>query len=328
MNYVEGFTIILAIFGIAISVFIANKQKVQVGELTLIGTKQQEQMTELTSISKDTKETARKLKSDARTREIISVFLGTADKSVGRYTCVFPIFWDQKPLPLITSGDYHAIQVIQNFLGAENVDLLAVAEKETAPISGNVIYLCSPKANIALESLAPAVQIINNKCNEEPKFDNIILPCWFGDATIKDESSGGDKTIKTIWIPEHNHVLRSPSDDAYINAAKLRKGDVYKDDTIKRTDYSILMRLSINDNRIVVIAGIHQYGTWTCGDFFQKLIREEIKEYSEVFMSQDDIVAVIWGEFNAKTFKTERCGVYEQYLWTRKNNDVWKRVQF
>ncbi len=315
MSAVEIITIILALLGIGISIFIAKEQKDQVKELTLI--------------SKDTKETARKLKSDARTREVISVFLGTADKSVGHYTCVFPIFWDQKPLPLITSGDYHAIQVIQNFLGAENVDLLTVTEKETVPIvSGNVIYLCSPQANIALESLAPAVKVINNKCDEEPKFDNILLPCWFGDATIKDECSQCEKTIKTIWVPEQNHVLRSPSDDAYINAAKLKKGAVYKDETIKRTDYSILMRLSINDNRIVVIAGIHQYGTWTCGDFFQKLIREEIKEYSEVFMSQDDIVAVIWGEFSVKNFKTERCGVYEQYLWTRKNNDIWKRVQF
>ena len=152
-------------------------------------------------------------------------------------------------------------------------------------------------------------------------FLGIPLPCWFAEST--DINIYNNNSIKSIWIHTDKEVLRSPSDEDYRKASKLKPREIYKPDQEIQKDYAILLRLTIDDKRIVVIAGIHQYGTWIGVDFFEKIVRGECSLYRKEFLSQSDIIAIISGGFNSTTLKTHRCGVWEGKIWARNNDSSW-----
>jgi hypothetical protein len=122
----------------------------------------------------------------------------------------------------------------------------------------------------------------------------------------------------------------SPVDEEYKLADALEEGTHPEIHTIKQTDYGVLARLTLpnfkregeniiadSDSRerrkVVVIAGIHQYGTWIAGECFKKIALGEFKEYSEIFFGEADFMAVVRGDFETAKFQVTSCNV--EHIW-------------
>lgn len=332
-------SIVLSIIGIAagisISIYFARGQNKQLDELSevLKGTRditslQNKQLDELSEISNGTRKILGQMNVDEQKDKLVSIFLGTNNDSRNSYTCVFPVSYDSKPLPNINSGDYHAIQVLQNALGHENLILRPLTSQDNTTFNSNIIYLCTPQANSALKFIAKDVEIDkNNKCNVNMQLDGTYLPCWFANIDWRN-MDGQIKRVKCIWIKETGKALISESEDAYIKAEQLLRGEPFVPHINIQTDYSILLRLTKGNRRIIVIAGIHQYGTWTCGDFFQDLIEGRNISYKDIFLSNNDIIAIIYGNFNTENFTTMDSGIHNNSLWYRSNcEQEWQKVK-
>jgi len=330
------YEIFFAILGIILAAYIAFRQekqlKIQQKQLKNQEVElkdQQEQLKRLHKIGIDTRSTAIQLKSDAAKKTSFAMFLGAKGKSIEQYVCVFPVFYDRKPLPFIQAGDYHVLQVLQNLFEPDQFSLKEmpdIANDQINCVEGNVLYLCSPQANKELRTLASAVTVKNKVSDCLPYFKGVSLPCWFANST--DERHYNNEEVKTIWIPDKQEVLYSDSEDEYRAADLLKPKLKYGNCKNIQKDYAILMRLTIDDQMIIVIAGIHQYGTWICGDFFKRLFIPGKINYRKQLLGEADCLSVIWGEFNTITLKTEECNVERNYVWTRNiTNNTWEQVQ-
>jgi hypothetical protein len=295
---------------------------------------QEKQLNKLKKIGTDTHHTAQKLRADTYARESTEKFFAL-QKSGKRFKCFFPVFYDQKPLPFIVTGDYHALHILQLLLGPDRLELIPVSEASQSPNAfpiGHVsenrsaefrlsstdkredggdtigeIYLCSPQVNLALGKLAPAFK----PGREVPKFLDVELPCWFADKNTSDGSPQ-----KTIFIPDNGEELVSPSEEYYRAAKKLDEGVEFVPPTEIQKDYGIVLRLTVGQEKFIVIAGLHQYGTWIAGDFLRDLITNE-RVASLDALGDADFLAVVFGEFKSKDLSVRRFGVLADLLWMR-----------
>lgn len=229
------------------------------------------------------------------------------------------MYYDRKPLPSIVVGDYHALHVLQTLMGTDRIELapVCIPAKDSLTevnyrIDTNVIYLCTPQANKELKCFAPPIDLYSDK---PPMFKDIELPCWFT----------GDNNKKAILIYGNKRPLPSPAEPDYDRASQLLEGQAYRPPTDITTDYAILLRLTVDGKKVVVVAGIHQYGTWIAGDFFRRLTTGEFSVYDHIFLSDNDFIAILWGEFNTKKFSVSRCNVLEELIWLRKESG-WERI--
>ncbi len=66
---------------------------------------------------------------------------------------------------------------------------------------------------------------------------------------------------------------------------------------------------------MLVLAGIHQYGTWIAAEYFRKLAAgSDLGEGNEL-RSDRDFCAIVYGEFNPKSFRVTLCDIERHYLW-------------
>lgn len=308
---------ILAIIAIYITIFIAHTQVNQLKKLEDIGNQ--------------TKETTEKLKTESIIRKNINILFPLKDKGK-KYKCFFPVEYKAKPLPMINQGDFYAIHVVSTCLGEDNLDLEPIAKDHpSAEISleSNAIFICAPHANPALKMLFDIKEIKSNSDEKQLEDENwpvkeLDLPCWFVEDSR--ENSRNAKSIwitRKIWIYGENikDLLKSPAEDSYKDAHGLEEGKEFKYKTNNQQDLGIFARINKNDNQYVIIAGLHQYGTWIVGSFLSKLLDGENVDYRSTFLSGNDFIAVIWGEFNNKklTINSERMGVFMKYIWTKES---------
>lgn len=323
--------ILLGIVAILVAVWIAVRQDKQVKQ-------QNNQLTQLDRIGRETADTAKKLRAETYTKEVVGKFFSLREERPWRYKCVFPVYYDRRPLPAINAGDYNALHVLQNLIGADHLELKPLAtnpdgETPLVPVpndclEGDTIYLCTPHANRALDALAPAIKLTDASEPGVPQFGAVELPCWFAtDSRIQTSrgNSGVAAAAKTIWVSELKRSLESGAEDDYRRASMLKAGVLYSPLSDKQEDYAIVLRLTEGNRKVVVIAGIHQYGTWIGGEFFLRLAGSEELTHRDVFLGDSDFLAVVWGEFNSTTFRVERCDVLQQYLWTRRDTG-WERI--
>lgn len=317
--------IAMAIFGLLLTLGIFVRQELQLKRLR--------------AISEDTSDTAFALHTDSAKKDMAARLFGLQTKPTEQFRCFFPAHYQRRPLPFVFSGDYHALQVLQSLLHKQ-IELRPVAATEqskddgpggaASPAAttvkdsnglqnkwnddkpGGRIFLCSPQANHALAELAPAVSYGST---EPLEFEGVKLPCWF--AKVPPEK-------KTIWICDRGLSvnLPSPSESDYDFARELEPGKPYRPDNPIHVDLAILLRLTHSGRNNLVLAGIHQYGTWIAGDFLDRLTRD--REFHPEITRSDDFLAVIWGEFNSETLLVGKCGIHHEYLWIRKNGE-WHR---
>ncbi len=90
--------------------------------------------------------------------------------------------------------------------------------------------------------------------------------------------------------------VESDAERLYVDARKS-DGKITVDEEVR--DFGVLARLSKGDDKIIVIAGIHQYGTWIVAEFLNKVIRGESddKFFNAAFDGGNDFVIIIHGNF-------------------------------
>lgn len=319
----------MAIAGLVLTILIFRRQDRQLKDLKVIG--------------KETEDTARKLHTDSSVKDMADRVFGLkSEPTIGgeRFRCFFPVDFNQRPLPFIFSGDYHALQVLQNLLGQR---LEPVPVRQTASFGGaqaisvvpaasgrNVlsedtqnggeIYLCSPQVNERLKDAAPAVELRGTSTEAvAPSFKGIALPCWFANANWFDPA----KKVIRVHDSGLSLPLLSPSESDYEEAKNLQPGVAYEFRQAIRKDLGILLRLTHQQRVHLVVAGIHQYGTWIAGEFLYRLTHDETF-HSEISRGSD-FVAVVWGEFDSKNFRVINCGIHDEYLWIREE-ESWRRL--
>lgn len=238
------------------------------------------------------------------------------------WQCHIPVMYRRKPLPLTEAGDYYALHVISTHLDDPKQTVIEFVNREdsadtSVPHSRNSIFLCSPLANRALNSLCPAYYENDDEVVEQFSLRH-DLPCWF---QVSDQQCC-IRELKNDRTPLH-----SEADSAYSAAKKLVDGKDLAPTKLQR-DIGILARLKRGGKTNVIIAGIHQYGTWLIADFLNELLQGKAKRGSDFFLSNDEFVAVIEGQFNQSKLRAKRTQLCGDHLWHRgKNKQYWSKIK-
>ena len=268
---------------------------------------QQIHLNRLEKIGILTVDIAEKLRIDARLEQNIQDFFGIFRGDKKRYQCVFPIEFREKPSPFINAGDYHALEVLTSQLKADRLELNPFQRGEMAGIKGdNLVFICAPAANPITET------IFNSKDD---------MPCWIT----------GEGTNTRIRIKDEDALLESPWEPYYAEAAnpQLTSSDHYRNFMGRKSceDYGILARLHDGEKRYILIAGLHQPGTWIVAEFLNELLKKQRNEVDSVFFQPCDFAMVIWGRFEGKTFTVDpNKGIFKDYWWQREG-DSWVKVK-
>lgn len=290
------------------------------------------QLKKLHKISKDTGSTVSKVNADAHRQRVVGQFFGF-DQGKKLYKCMIPAVRTNKPVASIHSGDYYALHVLQMLLGNEHLELsfqYPEGDRKHDGKFGDAIFLCSPNANPALNELAPPLELSNPKSAPAPTFDGVAIPCWFSGEETGELIRGENYKIKKIWTNERAMPLASEAESLHRQCLEQGQCEPARGSL---TDLAILLRLTVQGRKVFVVAGIHQFGTWITGEFIRRLaVEHDVKtnnsislEDRRVLCAEDDIAAVVYGEFNPKTLTFGNLGIYERLLW-RKSGEEWHRV--
>jgi hypothetical protein len=339
-------TVVALLLGL-IALLVHYRSDIWIGVIALMLTlliflRQEKQLRNLRAIGEYTKDTAGKLHTNRSVMEMADRLFALETRSTGggTFRCFFPVDYKQRPLPFIFSGDYHALQVLQSLLqqrlepvpvrqtrasrkahekNGQSSVLDAQAQITSDGQSGGEIYLCSPQVNERLKKVAPAVELESDSGEATvPSFNGLDLPCWFANANWL-------KPPQKIIRVQHENLslnLESPSESDYKEAQELEEGEAYDFRKIVRPDYAILLRLTQKQRTHLVVAGIHQYGTWIAGEFLKRLAHDEA--FCPEINRGEDFAVVVWGEFDSKNFRVGECDILSKYLWIRRN-DGWSR---
>jgi hypothetical protein len=291
-----------------------------------------------------------------------ALFLSSDDR---KYTCVMPVEYRRQPLPTIAAGDYYAWHVVQNFVGDVQISMdftNRMPEKEKIVTSkGNIIFLCSPQASPPLDEFAPWLELHGDKIDNSPDakrgvggLEKLKLPVWFGcrNKRIANPATGEleDWQEKVIcYLPDgripdlHNNsdlhntvaVLTSQVEEDYIAAHTLQDNQRPKKTLARKCDVAVVIRAARGSfdtsqvegaaDKIVVIAGIHQYGTWIAGDFLHQYCNGNRPQVEELFKSEADFAILIYGQFNEQTLSVEASDIHATDAW-QFTGGVWDRV--
>lgn len=282
----------------------------------MIFTKENQQLRKLAVIGGETQQVAEALEANKQLRDAVNRFFELDQTKNRRYKCVYPETFKRRPLPSIYEGDYHAVQVLVGLLGQEHLEFCGVTDQDDISQSllrGDLIYLCTPMSNAALQKRYPYVELLKDTKLDKTALDALGLPCWF--AKTEDEV----KKIVFSFNDEAGEVV-SPADEAYRQAALLPEGVRYRADSDVQRDYGIVAKITDNETKTktIVIAGIHQYGTWIAAEFFDRLLRsKEAISYRSVLEGSDDFCVIVWGSFSHPTLRVKDTGVHENYIWRR-----------
>lgn len=317
--------IFLAIVAIAISVIIAYRQELQLRKISDIGTQ--------------TKDLALKQQSDSTIRDNLEkfFFISRVKHKNKKFKIVFPVYFQEKPLPLLNQGDFYAIHIITSRISEDLVELIQVYEStpdhDFTSDPNPVIFICAPQANRFLEKSYQFQKITDDASYEQLKqtnwpLDPLGLPCWFVEDNRKAWSQRSIY-VNDLTIPgRKTDLLPSPAEVSYIQAKNQKTG--FHHPTLIN-DYAIFGRITINDKEKTqrfFLAGIHQYGTWIAAKLLRNIINNtENLPYRPVFSRPDDFIGIIEGRFNVKTLDIadNDIRVVFNYLWV-KDKGTWKKV--
>jgi hypothetical protein len=351
---VAGF--VLSIVSLAIMIGIANSQNDVMADQNKLMKEQGNQLESLDKLNDELQ--ARKAE-----RERVKALFLASDKRP--FTCVMPVEYRKRPLPTIAAGDYYAWHVVQNFVDDVIISMKLTnrEREEDKPVNvpqGNVIFLCSPQANPPLDEFAPWIRLIDTHVPEPEEVTNpkekrgnsrlkaINLPVWFGcrNRVVRNPETGctyewDEKVIfyhcdgRAPGPRDTVAVRRSPVEEEYVAADRLKDNQEPVKTDVRKHDRAIIIRASrklfdttqsdSSDEKIFVVAGIHQHGTWIAGDFLQQFCRGKKPEVDRIFKSEVDFAVVLYGQFNEDTLTVESSEVHGTDIW-QFIGDKWERV--
>jgi hypothetical protein len=329
--------LVLTLIALVITIIIAFNQHFQLTSLQSIGeqtkettTNQLEQLARLQKIGEQTQETTEALRTETKIREAVENFFKISEKHGKKFQLIYPEEYDNKPLPMINQGDFYAIHVVSTRLGEENLlntplPLLSGAGGKTGE---NLIFICSPYANPALKHLYEintVFRITKDKVQvkgEDENFPKVPkgLPCWF----VSEEVANKSRPVRRIWVEDDGKLIDSPVEDLYEEAFTQRKK--FRHPAKAQDDYGIFGRWHENNCQYIVIAGIHQYGTWIIAYLLSELCYGRSVRGKDIFLGKQDFIAIIEGVFDYTTLKVKRADILTGYIWT-KNGENWDRVK-
>ncbi len=215
----------------------------------------------------------------------------------------------RKPLPILNTGDSFGYSILAELIGSERllprfhetrdlaVEIDHSAEnpykKEIKEGSNSQIILCSPRSNLVLDSLAP---VIENETTGP-------LPVWF---QFKPEGSVGAEKKYVQIVTKKRVIYQSPADDVY---HKTASDPNYTPSEEPLEDFGIIARLTHESlhsvpmgKTVIVIAGIHQYGTWIASEFVRRNVQPTDKASNLFAFAMEnsntpDFICVVHGKF-------------------------------
>jgi hypothetical protein len=318
---------------------------------------QDDQLKDLKQIENRTHEITRELKTDKYSQDIVNAFFKFDDStSRNSYDIYFPIEYYKKPLPLINQGDFFALHVITSRIKEKDFVLkpIVITRTEDSGIDhehpihpkpaeagesvgnnsqemfdNNCIFLCAPHANPALNAIFP-MEIINNDAkyadlmkNNWP-ISNYDLPCWFVQDS-RDTYNGKKWISRKIFIPQ-TQPLDSPSEKNYQAAFYSPEGTEYKHQEKFQRDLGVLGRITKKDKQYIIIAGIHQYGTWIVAALLSHLFTGEYNGPEKSFLlGNDDFIAIYSGGYDSQKLSINH--ITNEYIWIKKAPKTWQIIE-
>jgi hypothetical protein len=331
----------LTVIGIILTALVAVRQNGQVkgqsklldqiakiaGDTNIIAGDTKTIVGDTQKIAKDTHKITQKLDRDTSTEEMVTQLFCLRKDRPELFTCLYPVRYFQGLLPLTMAGDFYALQVLQGLLHDDRLRIKGIAidqfGKAVSPsdlaMETDIIYLCTPQTNPELCKMAPDISIKDRTASPKPRFGSVELPCWFGNRLIDEQNN---LSSKVIWTPEW--ILDSPSEDEYKAARELNPFVRHEPKISNPVDYGIVLRITEQSHKHIVIAGIHQYGTWITAEWIKRLA--SIPEFGDrdILPMDDDFLAVIVGHFDSTYLRVLDCHIFSELFWIRQE-DSWTR---
>lgn len=285
-------------------------------------------------MSRRTHELTQKLNTDRLRIKRVEGFFGIRYFDRSTMECILPVVEGdlRKPLPLVNGGDFFAANVLSRLLGdrvrlepclkSDGVnDEKMLSWKQVERRAGRqkaspIVLVCSPEANAYVGELVPTINVDRSGWNMPQN-----LPIWFA----RSEHWKYLKLVEVNKRLQHN----SEADEVY---ERCEKEEGYQP-TGRVRDSGLIARLKVNGRVFVIIAGIHQYGTWIAGDALFRLLQfgpDETKtpaEDAESCFSDDEIVLMYHGEFDHDTWSVVGSSMEFDKGWRRRTgDDEWRRL--
>ena len=317
----------LGAISLALSMFIASRQDMQLGKLTTIGVQ--------------TGSTVDRLTTESSIQNKIKNFFNNygSDDSPKKYKCIYPVTYDIKnPLPQVSQADFYVFHVLGSHMKEENLEIMGISNnhqfRDGESLDENAILVCTKNPWLKKFYEIKEIKTDDNVKETRDWFSkNLKLPCWFVNDLRGDKTKRNIKIMVSTDPDECGHLdffIESPANEIY-SVVENSNGNVKDphEDIIQR-DYAIFARLSKSVNNSpcqhIIIAGIHQYGTWIIGELLNLLICGKEIEYDSTFLDNNDFICIITGEFiqNKLKVKKDSIQVYNRYIWI-KESDRWTR---
>lgn len=333
----------LGAISLAVSIIIASRQDIQILKLKTISEQTSDTVTKLTTISKDTGDTVKKLTTESAIQDRLKEFFNNhdADDLIKKYKCIYPVYYNTttttNPLPQVSQADFYVFHVLGSHMDEAKLEILGVQNDQDIEdkefLKENAIFICTK--NPCLTKFYEIKDIKEEKDLNEAKDwlkDTLKLPCWF----VNDHRGIPDnkRNIKILVYTEPNEcghlelLLESPANEIYITAQSCGSNIQNPFREIIQRDYAIFARLSKSEfnSQHIIIAGIHQHGTWIVGELLNRLLYGEKLDYYSTFLDNNDFICIITGEFSQNRLKVkgDSIQIYNRYIWI-KEGDRWTR---
>ena len=259
-----------------------------------------------------------------------ALFLSSDDR---KYTFIMPVEYRRRPLPTIAAGDYYAWHVIQNFVGDIQIDMcltsrLNKSEDEKKEKQETSYFYVRPwlihcwitlphgYSSMAITSIIHKTkqEALTASKNSTCRFGSVPASGWFSTRSISSTKEWDEKVICYFHDGGASkncgatNLLISQSDEDYIVCDGLKDNEIPETSKGRKCDLAVIIRASRRlfnacqtqgaDDKIFVIAGIHQYGTWIAADFLQQFCRGKRSEVDRLFKSEADFALLVYGQFN------------------------------
>jgi hypothetical protein len=200
-------------------------------------------------------------------------------------------------------------------------------------------------ANRALAEVAPFVKLVDSSFTNDEHISGLVkskmLPIWFG---VNETDAGHENVICFLGDSKETIpgiLVRSPSERDYLLALEAQRGHRPEVLPGPKEDYAIISRITATNfvrqgdglvretggdtRKILIIAGLHQYGTWIAGEFFSRIATGRAKRYADEILQSDDFAFVVWGKFDPERLEVGDCEVRQHDFW-QYTGDTWRRV--
>lgn len=265
----------------------------------------------------------------------VRAFFRIYDENASEYMCIYPFIGNKTPIPDLRMGDSYSVSTIKSLLELkEHPCKLQGIERspdnrENYPVDEdlNYVIVC---ANL-LDVKNPGIPFPEIKNHPDKYLDEITnngtkgFPCWFvkGKRTVDKTINGERRTedIEAVAISINGRVpMYSELDTPYTYEI---------DETeVSFSDLAIISRIKVENRYFILVAGIHNIGSWLAVKYLYKVINNKI-EAPEAFLSDDDFIAVIEGDYSLERKWIDRAELRPGCFWSRKSsaiNSEWRCI--